>query len=131
MAASTRSCCCSVPGCSTSGRRQPYLSFHAFPKDETLRKSWVRLIRRDEGPSFSILRGSTFICSLHFNKESIYVLESGRKRLKANTIPTRFPWNNWGDDQPRRWSVFDRNITICNSRSEQRERAFWNSNKKQ
>ncbi|KAL0993707.1 hypothetical protein UPYG_G00112140 [Umbra pygmaea] len=108
MAAAARSCSCNVPGCSTSGRRQPYLSFHAFPTDETLRKSWVRLIRRDEGPSFKILWGSTFVCSLHFDKESIYVLESGRKRLKANTTPTRFPWNNWGDDQPRRRSVFDR-----------------------
>ena len=45
---------------------------------------------------------------MHFDKESIYVSESGRKKLKANTTPTRFPWNNWGDNKPRRRSVYDR-----------------------
>ena len=108
MASSVRSCSCSVPCCSTSARRQPYLSFHPFPKDEILRKTWVRLIRRDEGPSFIIRTGSTYVCSLHFDQESIYVSKSGRKRLIANATPTRFSWNNWGEDQTRRQSVFDR-----------------------
>lgn len=108
MAASSRRCYCSVPCCSTSKQRQPYLSFHDFPKDENLRKAWVRLIRRDEGPSFNISRGSTFVCSLHFDKESIYVSKSGRKRLKTGTTPSRFSWNNWGDIPLPRQSVFDR-----------------------
>ncbi|XDV26073.1 hypothetical protein PO909_029871 [Leuciscus waleckii] len=108
MAASSRRCYCSVPGCSTSKQRQPYLSFHDFPKDEHLRKAWVRLIRRDEGPSFNISRGSTFVCSLHFDEESIYVSKSGRRRLKSGTTPSRFSWNSWGETRVLRQSVYDR-----------------------
>ncbi|XP_039518191.1 uncharacterized protein LOC120472185 [Pimephales promelas] len=105
MAASSRRCYCSVPGCSTSKQRQPYLSFQ---KDEHLRKAWVRLIRRDEGPLFHISRGSTFVCSLHFDEESIYVSKSGRRRLKSGTTPSRFSWNSWGETRVLRQSVFDR-----------------------
>lgn len=108
MAASSRRCYCSVPRCSTSKQRQPYLSFHDFPKDEHLRNAWVRLIRRDEGPLFNISRGSTFVCSLHFDKDSIYVSKSGRKLLKTGTTPSRFSWNNWGETPLPRQSVFDR-----------------------
>ncbi|XP_049340578.1 uncharacterized protein LOC125804898 [Astyanax mexicanus] len=108
MAESSRRCYCSVPACSNSKQRHPYLSFHDFPKDEGLRKSWVRLIRRDEGPFFNILRGSTHVCSLHFDSADIYVSKSGRKRLKPGALPRRFAWNNWGKDQTSRESAFDR-----------------------
>uniref|UniRef100_A0A3B1IV84 THAP domain-containing protein 1 n=1 Tax=Astyanax mexicanus TaxID=7994 RepID=A0A3B1IV84_ASTMX len=90
MTESSRRCYCSVPACSNSKQRHPYLSFHDFPKDEGLRKSWVRLIRRDEGLFFNILRGSTHVCSLHFDSADIYVSKSGRKRLKPGALPRRF-----------------------------------------
>ncbi|XP_036425128.1 THAP domain-containing protein 2-like [Colossoma macropomum] len=108
MAESSRRCYCSVPRCSNSKQRHPYLSFHDFPKDKELRRSWVRLIRRDEGPLFNIVRGSTFVCSLHFESVDIYVSKSGRKRLKTGAVPRRFSWNNWGNDHMSRESAFDR-----------------------
>lgn len=108
MAESTRRCYCSVPACSNSKQRHPYLSFHDFPKDKDLRRSWVRLIRRDEGPFFNIVRGSTYVCSLHFESSDVYITKSGRKRLKTGALPRRFAWNNWGKDQTSRKSAFDR-----------------------
>ncbi|XP_067280272.1 uncharacterized protein [Pseudorasbora parva] len=108
MAESSRRCYCSVPGCSNSKQRHPYLSFHDFPVQKELRKTWVRMIRRDEGPSFKIMRGSTFVCSMHFETEDVYISKSGRKRLKSDAAPCRFLWNNWGKDLTARESAFDR-----------------------
>ncbi len=66
MAEATSRCHCSVPHCSNNKQRQPYLSFHAFPSFEYDTNKWVHAIRRDQSPSFMILRGSTFVCSRHF-----------------------------------------------------------------
>ncbi|XP_055008740.1 uncharacterized protein LOC110154471 [Boleophthalmus pectinirostris] len=110
MAQTTARCHCSVPLCFSNKQRQPYLSFHGFPTEPCIRKRWVTAIRRDEGPSFKIKQGSTFVCSRHFN-ESDYVSSScsglalGRlKRLKIGSVPSRFQWNNWG--LKRRESVY-------------------------
>ncbi|KAK0148992.1 DNA transposase THAP9 [Merluccius polli] len=95
---------CSVPGCSSNRKNMPYLSFHDFPADLELRTSWVRAMRRDEGPQFKILRGSTFICSLHFTEEDMHVSASGRKKLKKGAVPSRFIWNDFckgNGSQPR------------------------------
>lgn len=74
----------------------PYLSFHDFPADSEARSRWVRAMRRDEGPQFKILRGSTFICSLHFSEEDTSVSASGKRTLKKGAVPSRFAWNDWG-----------------------------------
>ncbi len=104
MAEAKSKCHCCVPLCKMNKQRQPYLSFHGFPSDRAERKKWVQAIRRDEGPDFTILRGSTFVCSLHFN-EADYTPAPSRKRLKVGTVPCRFQWNNWGTSQ--RESVYD------------------------
>ncbi|XP_062381148.1 uncharacterized protein LOC134069258 isoform X2 [Sardina pilchardus] len=91
---------CSVPGCSSNRKNMPYLSFHDFPADLELRASWVRAMRRDEGPQFKILRGSTFLCSLHFTEEDMSVSASGRKKLKKGAVPSRFIWNDLGKGKP-------------------------------
>uniref|UniRef100_A0A8C1KMD5 THAP domain-containing protein 1 n=1 Tax=Cyprinus carpio TaxID=7962 RepID=A0A8C1KMD5_CYPCA len=89
-------CYCSVACCSNSVKKFPYLSFHDFPVDAEIRARWVRAIKRDEGPSFKILHGSTYVCSQHFTPEDISTSASGRTRIKKGATPSRFPWNDWG-----------------------------------
>lgn len=91
-------CHCCVPHCKTNKQRQLFLSFHGFPSDIIERKKWVQAISQDEGQDFTILRGSTFVCSRHFN-EADYTSATGRKRLNIGTVPCRFQWNNWGVSQ--------------------------------
>uniref|UniRef100_A0A8C6T1M2 THAP domain-containing protein 1 n=1 Tax=Neogobius melanostomus TaxID=47308 RepID=A0A8C6T1M2_9GOBI len=69
---------------------QPYLSFHPFPTEERMRLLWVRAIRRDEGATFTVRRGCTYVCSLHFQDDDIYVTPKGRRRLKSGVIPSKF-----------------------------------------
>lgn len=95
MAEAKSKCHCSVPQCKTNKQRQPYLTFHGFPGDRNERKKWFEAIRRDEGQNLTILRGSTFVCSLHFS-EGDFIPTTGRKRLKNGAVPSRFHWNNWG-----------------------------------
>ncbi len=69
MAQSSSKCHCSVLCCSSNKQMQPYLSLHDCPTDPVLRAHLVIMIRRDEGPSFKILRMSMYVCSLHFNQD--------------------------------------------------------------
>ncbi|KAI2650564.1 DNA transposase THAP9 [Labeo rohita] len=96
MAQSSCRCYCSVPCCSNNKHKFPYLSFHDFPVDAEIRACWVRAIKRDEGPSFKILCGSTYVWSQHFTPEDISTSASGRTRIKKGATPSRFPWNDWG-----------------------------------
>ncbi|XP_055004500.1 uncharacterized protein LOC110156461 isoform X2 [Boleophthalmus pectinirostris] len=106
---SSSRCHCSVPLCSANQHYQPYLSFHNFPTDTKLRARWVRAIRRDEGADFKILPDSSYVCSLHFTADDIYITPKGRRRLKKGTIPTRFAWKNWGQIQrPVHLSVYQK-----------------------
>jgi hypothetical protein len=61
--------CCCVPGCSNRGR-------HAFPSDQTRRKSWIHAIRRGE-TRFQSWEPSAHavVCRSHF-KESDYYTET-------------------------------------------------------
>ena len=90
---------CSVPGCSNNAQKRKDLSFHAFPTDETLRAQWVWAIKRDEGPTFTIARGSTFVCSEHFDPGDLKksTNPNGRTRLKQGAVPSRFSWNEYGN----------------------------------
>lgn len=95
MAATTARNHCCVPKCTSTSSKQPYLSFHSFPSDGEIKKQWIHAIRRDEGQYFTVLRGSTYVCSQHF-AESDYSKATGRKRLKCGVIPSRFEWNDGG-----------------------------------
>ncbi|XP_041954163.1 uncharacterized protein LOC121713545 [Alosa sapidissima] len=125
MAETKARCHCSVPLCTSNKQRQPYLSFHGFPTELSLRKKWIKAVRRDEGPNFKIKQGSTFVCSRYFS-ESDYTNATGAirlalaneanftnrgriKRLKIGSVPSRFQWNNWG--LPRRESAYKRAST--------------------
>ncbi|XP_041639630.1 uncharacterized protein si:cabz01071907.1 [Cheilinus undulatus] len=101
MANSSRRCHCSVPCCSNDKQTHPYLSFHDFPTDVGLRGRWVQAIRREEGATFRILRGSTYVCSLHFKDDDIYSTPKGLRRIKKGAVPSRFLWNDWGRNQTR------------------------------
>ncbi|XP_056334598.1 uncharacterized protein LOC130245848 [Danio aesculapii] len=111
MAESSRRCYCSVPGCSNSKKRHPYLSFHDFPKDEGQRKLWVKFIRRNEGPYFQIKRGSTFVCSMHFKAGDIYTTKSGRRKISPGAAPRLFSWNDWSTDKVTQEAAFQRAST--------------------
>ncbi|XP_035282639.1 uncharacterized protein LOC118232112 [Anguilla anguilla] len=61
------------------------------------RCTWVHAIRRVEGEDFAVRRYSTYVCGLHFEESDMHVhVESGRKYLTAQAVPSRFSWNNWG-----------------------------------
>ncbi|XP_076864345.1 uncharacterized protein LOC143516556 [Brachyhypopomus gauderio] len=105
-------CYCSVPFCSNSKRKQPYLSFHDFPKDKHLRSKWIAAIRREENVTFTVLRGSTYVCSQHFRSEELYVKEGGsRSRLKKGSVPSRFAWNHFESRHEDRLTPYERAST--------------------
>lgn len=103
----SRSFCC-VPGCSSSTQKQPYLSFHSFPVDPNLKPKWIQAIRREEGDSFDIKRGSNYVCSRHFAPDD-YSGGCVVRRLKSGVVPSLFPWNNFTAPL-RRESVYDRTL---------------------
>ena len=70
------------------------LFFFKFPKDQELRKKWLKVIgqfRRKGGlDSFSVTE-STTVCEFHFMPEQIRVsLSIGRKTLVSGSIPNVF-----------------------------------------
>ena len=73
-----------------TSEKNPELSFHEFPSNKTLKKSWEDRIRREEfGPS-----SYSHVCSKHF-LESDYAkpnldtpVDFRKKRLKRGTIPS-------------------------------------------
>ncbi|XP_047041908.1 uncharacterized protein LOC124645958 [Helicoverpa zea] len=79
---------CCVPNCSETAT-------HQFPKDEKLKRKWLKAIRR---VNFVPKSGSR-LCRKHF-KESDYVMiskytgvEHQHKHLKKSAVPSLFPWN--------------------------------------
>ena len=89
---------CAVPGCMSNVKTAVGVSFHMFPADTALRRSWVRNIHRDECKGVWTVNSSIHVCSLHFAEESYYT--SGRKRerrtmrtcriLKVAAVPSVF-----------------------------------------
>ena len=71
-----RHCC--VPECSSNSRKNSddgqTVGFHSFPSDPDLLKRWIVNIRRDVSEHFS-LNAYTKVCSLHFQKESFYLID--------------------------------------------------------
>uniref|UniRef100_A0A3Q3IAN0 THAP domain-containing protein 1 n=1 Tax=Monopterus albus TaxID=43700 RepID=A0A3Q3IAN0_MONAL len=75
--------------CSLRETYQVSISFHHFPKDETLRKTWIRNVRRDN----LVIKRTTTVCSRHFL--STDVIQGGRRRLKEGAVPVLFAWNDY------------------------------------
>ena len=71
---------CCVPHCHATSKRHKHLSWHVLPRDETLRKRWIVLIRND---NLRVSSKGTSVCGLHFR--------GGRRTYDENT-PTIFPW---------------------------------------
>uniref|UniRef100_A0A3B1KED6 THAP domain-containing protein 1 n=1 Tax=Astyanax mexicanus TaxID=7994 RepID=A0A3B1KED6_ASTMX len=93
---------CCVPQCAMSGKFNSCVSFHHFPKDETLRKVWIRNVRREN----LVIKRTTTVCSRHFIDTD--VIPGGRRRLKEGAVPVLFAWNNYSllpDELPEEMDV--------------------------
>ena len=92
---------CKMPHCVAFGcnkqtkyRKNPSVSFHAFPKDERFRQAWIRAIGRTSLPK------NPHLCSEHFEAgcyEDRVRLEGEllgscpwKRKLKPDAIPTMF-----------------------------------------
>uniref|UniRef100_A0A672SDN2 THAP domain-containing protein 1 n=1 Tax=Sinocyclocheilus grahami TaxID=75366 RepID=A0A672SDN2_SINGR len=65
------------------------VTFHRFPKEETLRKIWIRNVRREN----LVIKRNTAVCSRHFI--STDVIQCRRRRLKEGAVPVLFAWNDY------------------------------------
>ncbi|OQV18005.1 hypothetical protein BV898_07946 [Hypsibius exemplaris] len=99
---------CCVPGCNNRANRDKFdgkgqtIGYFQFPPENDPRRAiWIRNIRRDPGPYFSI-SGTTCVCSMHFEEEYIerLAISTGfRLRLTKEAIPTVFSWNSGKDGE--------------------------------
>ena len=71
---------CCMPHCHATSKRYKHSSWHVFPRDETLRKRWIVLIRND---NLRVNLKGTSLCGLHFR---------GSRRTYEEKTPTIFPW---------------------------------------
>lgn len=74
-----RNCC--VPGCASSWRNSPGLTFHSLPKDIKVLTEYKRLIGNVNLKEFS---ANTKICGKHFE---------GGERVCRTQLPSIFPWS--------------------------------------
>ncbi len=88
-----------------------FVTFHQFTKDKALRKKWIHAIRRDEGKHFAITHHTT-ICSRHFTDDCLVWTGFAKKRraLKSNSVPSLFPWNDWGKQLPTPRRLLQRHV---------------------
>ncbi|XP_041379824.1 uncharacterized protein LOC121392817 [Gigantopelta aegis] len=97
---SVKHCC--VPGCNYNrsyepDERQPAI-FHSFPKNELLKKQWMRNIRRQvlsrkgpNVPAFNFTMSTNMVCSDHFLPTDYAKSDTERKRgLNKGAVPTVF-----------------------------------------
>ena len=69
---------CCVPGCYSNTKRDQELSFHKFPKDESMKLKWINAIKRKD-----FIPGEHHrVCSLHFQ---------GGKKMGLTDVPAIFP----------------------------------------
>lgn len=80
---------CCVPQYAMSGKFNSTISFHHFPKDETMRKIWIHNVRHDN----LVIKRTTTVCSRDFVSQD--VIQGGRRRLKEGAVPTLFAWNDY------------------------------------
>ncbi|CAM4571738.1 unnamed protein product [Leuciscus chuanchicus] len=82
------------------------------------KRRWIWAIRREEGPTFTVRKGSTFLCSKHFTEDEVRVRESGRNYLTPQAVPSRFAWNNWGEVQLRQTRTAKRGVCCVQEEAE-------------
>ncbi|KAH9645026.1 hypothetical protein HF086_003356, partial [Spodoptera exigua] len=94
---------CSVPSCSNTAN-------HGFPKNLTLRKRWLKAIRRTD----FVPRNGARICRSHF-QDSDYVkisdytgLRLQHRFLKKSAVPSIFPWT--GKPAPNSHATRDKRV---------------------
>ncbi|CAN7942008.1 unnamed protein product, partial [Ixodes hexagonus] len=79
--------CCAAFGCTNRVKNPPGITFHLFPKDNTLRGAWERAVRRQDGwrpKDTDVLR------SAHF-EDDCFDRTGQTTRLRWESIPTLFP----------------------------------------
>ncbi len=81
---------CSAIRCTHSRNKDRNLSFFTFPLDEARCKQWIELSGRSDlvTKSAQYCHKNLQLCSIHF--ESNQFVDSGRKRLVKNALPTLF-----------------------------------------
>ena len=85
---------CCVPQCTNySAKTQGRVSYHRFPEDDRLKKTWIQRIRRENLPPIK----NCYVCSDHFLPDqfetnlSLEVLGvKSRARLKRDAVPSIF-----------------------------------------
>uniref|UniRef100_A0A1B6DLM1 THAP-type domain-containing protein n=1 Tax=Clastoptera arizonana TaxID=38151 RepID=A0A1B6DLM1_9HEMI len=79
---------CVAPFCNNSTKNNiANLSFHRFPKDDDLRKRWVKSMNRDNS---SQIHKYSFLCSNHFEPSCLIKWNNGITNLKHGSVPTIF-----------------------------------------
>lgn len=68
---------CCVPGCYSNTKRDQELSFHKFPKDESMKQKWINAIKRKDFIPGELNR----VCSLHFQ---------GGRKMDLTDVPAIF-----------------------------------------
>ena len=93
--------CCAAALCSNRSDNRKDLIFHAFPKDQILRKTWeIKMKRGDKKfASHRVL----YCCSEHF-VETDYrkSLTGARRDLVKNAVPSIFTWSDHNDEVSQR-----------------------------
>ena len=97
-----KSCC--VPLCTNNFRNSSGLTFYRIPKEKSIRREYVRLIRNE---NLKLESNSTRVCSAHW---------SGGKKLSRNHLPSIFPWSK--EKTERR--ILSRTESITNVSSKKR-----------
>ena len=93
--------CCAAALCSNRSDNRKDLIFHAFPKDEILRKTWeIKMKRGDQ--KFASNR-ALYCCSGHFVKTDYRKSLTGARRdLVKNAVPSIFTWSYHNDKVSQR-----------------------------
>lgn len=94
---------CCVPHCTKKLYRDGgnKISFHKFPRELTVKREWIRAIRRDVGRDFTI-NEHTRVCSRHFKKEDFVRTLAGRRMLSDTAVPSVFSWKTISSPKKRK-----------------------------
>lgn len=103
------SCC--VPLCTNNFRNSFGLTVYRIPKDESIRREYVRLLRND---NLKIESDSTRVCSAHW---------TGGTKLSRTHLPSIFPWSK--REKERR--ILSRTESTTNTASKKRKVDFGSS----
>ena len=119
---------CCVFGCTNRRQKNPDLSFHSFPRSNSLRREWIQAIRREVGKEFAIM-ANTVVCSIHFEESCFQPqlptgAEMRRKcrRLKVDAVPRLFSFRP--APPPPRPSLSDR-LVVCAVRAAEAAEKRW------